>query len=83
MLFYKNINLLDIKQEQLQQKFQNGGDFSKLGAIIIKRVKRGVFKILGDFKTLKLIIEVFDLQMKRKKKVLSVFISNFEIYTRY
>ena len=39
----------------------------------------GDFKICGN----ELILDIFELQMKSKKKVLSTYIGNFETYTRY
>ena len=45
--------------------------------------KRGKSPSGGDFKTLKLILVILELQMKSKKKVTSVLISKSETYTRY
>ena len=39
----------------------------------------GEFKICGD----ELILDIFEFQMKSKKKVLGIYIGNFEAYTRY
>ena len=38
---------------------------------------------MGDFRILKLTLDILELQMMSKKMVLGVFISNFETYTRY
>ena len=41
--------------------------------------KGGDFKMCGD----ELILDILELQMKSKKKVLSIYIGNFETSTRY
>ena len=44
----------------------------------------GEIKVLGNFKlNFKLSLDTLELQMKSKKKVFGIFISNFETYTRY
>ena len=53
---------------------------SKRRAKIIKRAKEGGLK----FVAMNLYqIDIFELQMKSKKKVLGVFIGNIETFTRY
>ena len=63
----------------LDQGYPNGGEFS------LGRPGGGKFKTFGNFKwyTLKLIIDILELQMKSKKQVLDVLISNTETFTRY
>ena len=58
----------------LNQGFPNEGNFSKLG---------GNSLYSGKFKTLKLTLDIFELQMKNKKQFLGDFNCNFETYTRY
>ena len=52
-----------------------GGDFRNLG----RGAKRRDFKICGD----ELILDILELQKKSKKKILGVYIGNFETYSRY
>ena len=62
------------------QGFPKGGDFSKLKAKNRKGAKGGAkIKIFGD----ELILDFLELQMKSKKRVLGVYISNLKTYTRY
>ena len=66
-------------KKSLNQGFQNGGDFSKLGAKMSKGAKGGgQFKIFCD----DLVLDILELQMKRKKN-LRGFISNLETYLDY
>ena len=51
------------------------------GTILVSwgtKIRKGGAKIFGD----ELILDIFEMQMKSKKKVLAVYISNFETYTR-
>ena len=56
-----------LNKVRLNQCFPNGGDFNKLGEAIISKGAKGVgdFEILGDFKTLKLILDILEFQMKK------------------
>ena len=61
-----------------------GATLVNFWAIISKDAKKkGNFNIIGDFKTLKLIPDILQLQMKSKKNVLSVLTINFRTHTRY
>ena len=59
----------------LVQDLPNGGDFSKLGTKISKGAKGGGnFKILGDFKTLKCILDILKNSDKIKDPIKRPFL---------
>ena len=67
-------------KQYLYQGFPNGVILVSWGAIIISKGAKGRdFKILGEFKTLKLTLDILELRMKSKKKSQAYLLVNFKL----